>query len=851
MSSDEILPSTEGPSSAARAPLPQRLGPYELRGELGRGGMGVVYRAWEEAAQREVALKVISSTSPSDTALERFRREGQALARLADPRILKVFSAGVIEGSPYLACELLEGARPLDEAWAELCLAERAELLLEVAEGVAHAQGQGVIHRDLKPENVLVDREGRLRVTDFGLARVTDLERLTRTGALLGTPLYMSPEQLLGKEADARADVWGLGVLLYEALTEELPFEAESLMALSRAVLSPPPAPRSLRPDVPPALEALCLRALNPDREGRTPDAAAFARELREGLAGRTPEAGARRGLWIALAACTTLALPLALAAWLGGSLGGESPAAASPSATQPALGVLVLDSLSEQVWDRSVVVTGRREVGEGLPSGVPLGSERLVRVQLDAEGAFSQRVSLEPGRNELLIRARSPAGQPLEARLTVERRVPPPWFQELPRGERPRLPLPPGIEFARQPREYLLLRDESVLVWVPPGRFTQGEGEAFGPAGPAHSVTLSRGYFMGKHEVTWRQFIRHARAWQIKPPEPAHPVSPDDPVHNVSWGRALEYCAWAGGRLPSESEWERAARGTSPRSYPWGEAAPSAKRAHFTPVGGLPGDGHLTSKLQARSAFLGQDGASPAGCLNMAGNVWEWVDDWWGDYPSEDQVDPHGPTSEEAMRARRGRRPYKVIRGGSCRVGALMVRAAHRDGYPASTLERDLGFRLCLAPEERLELSWSVRWCDAKATVAAIGTAEVAQSWSRERAAATSAVQLPELRLYYGKEGPRGLPFAPPTAPGAESFGTLAEAEVELEAGTYELGGISDDALRVWVGEELLIDHWKPHLPTLRRQRFRLEVPKRIRLRVEHLQRERFACLEVYLARP
>jgi len=853
LSSDEILPSAEGPSRPARAPLRQRLGPYEIRAELGRGGMGVVYRAWDPGAQREVALKVLSSTSPSDTSLERFRREGQALGRLQDPRVLKVFSAGVIEGLPYLACELLEGARPLDEAWAELSLAERGDLLLEVAEGVAHAQSQGVIHRDLKPENVLVDGEGRLRVTDFGLARVTDLERLTRTGALLGTPLYMSPEQLMGKEADPRADVWGLGVLLYEALTERRPFEAETFIELSRTVLAPPAPPSSLRPDVPRSLEELCLRALSTAREERPADAAAFAGELRACLAGRTPpKASAKRGPWVALALLTTLALPLALAAWLAASLGqADSPSPTPVVTPKGTLKVLLVAPLPESVWSDHVIATGRMDEATGVPAEAPTSAPRLVRVQLDAEGAFSQRVPLEPGRNELLLRGRSPGGEPLEARLVIERRVPPPWYQELPRSERPRLPLPQGVMFGGQPNEYLLRRDESVLVWVPAGSFTQGEGEAFGPAGPAHSVTLSRGYFIGKHEVTWRQFRRHASEWRIKAPEPDHAVDPDDPVHNVSWGRALEYCAWAGGRLPSEAEWERAARGREPRSYPWGEAAPSAERAHFTPVGGLPGDGHVTSKLHARSAFAGQAGASPVGCLNMAGNVWEWVDDWWGPYPSGDLRDPHGPTLEEAMRVRRSRRPFKVIRGGSCRVGALMVRAAHRDGFPASARERDLGFRLCLVPEERLDLTWSVSWCDAQASVAAVGTAEVAQAWSSDRGTATEPVQLPELRLYYGKEGPRGLPFAPPRAPGPLSFGTLAEASVDLQPGVYEVGGISDDALRVWLDGQLLIDHWKPHLPTLRRQRFTLKVPKRVRIRVEHVQRERFACVEVYLARP
>jgi formylglycine-generating enzyme required for sulfatase activity len=810
--------------------------------------MGVVYRAWEEGAQREVALKVLSTTSPSDTALERFRREGQALARLQDPRVLKVFSAGVIEDLPYLACELLEGARPLDEAWAGLEIRARAELLLQAAEGVAHAQSQGVIHRDLKPENVLVDGEGSLRVTDFGLAQVTDLERLTRSGALLGTPLYMSPEQLTGKRVDARADVWGLGVLLYEALCDERPFEAESLLALTRAVLSEARPPSALREGVPPALEALCLRALSADQERRPADAAAFARELRDCLSGAAPAPAPRQGPWVALGLVTTLALPLALAVWLAGPAAAPEPTP-GPSATPPQrAGFLLLEPLPEVTWEDQVLVRGRLVRDAAAPlAPAPSGTPREIRVRLASDGTFARRVSLKPGRNRLTLRAEGVRGH-----LSVERRVPPTWFQNLPRSVRPPLPLPKGVEFGSGAEEYLLLRDQSVLVWVPPGHFTQGESEAFGPTGPAHTVTLSRGYFIGKHEVTWRQFRRHAHAWRIKAPEPAHPVSDDDAVHNVSWGRALEYCAWAGGRLPSEAEWERAARGTEPRPYPWGEAAPTAERAHFTPVSGLPGDGHRNSKLRARSAFLGEAGASPVGCLNMAGNVWEWVDDWWGPYKEGPLRDPPGPTVQEAMRARNSRRPLKVIRGGSCRVGALMIRAAHRDGFPGSTRQRDLGFRICLVPQERLELTWKVRWCDASATVAAVGTAAAAQRWSEDRARATAEVETAGLRLYYEDAGPSGhaLGKGVSGAPGGKAFGTLAECEVELRPGTYEIGGISDDALRVWIDGQLLIDHWKPHLPTLRRQQLRIKAPKRVRLRVEHLQRENYACLEVWLAR-
>lgn len=266
---------------------------FEVRGVLGRGGMGVVLAAQDRELGRQVALKLLHSPR-SERALERFRREGELTARLRHSGIVALHTAGQAGAVPYLAYELIPGARTLADVFPDLDRRRRLEVLREVAAAVAYAHAHGVVHRDLKPENVLVDPAGRAKVTDFGLAAAGDLERLTLTGGMLGTPGYMAPEQFrVGSEGvTPRADVWALGVLLYFALTDVLPFEAPSLVELERQVLlATPRRPREIDPSISAGLEAVCLKALRSLPEERYPDAGAMAAELEACLSGERPKA--------------------------------------------------------------------------------------------------------------------------------------------------------------------------------------------------------------------------------------------------------------------------------------------------------------------------------------------------------------------------------------------------------------------------------------------------------------------------------------------------------------------------------------------------------------------------------
>ncbi|MGE0706607.1 MAG: serine/threonine-protein kinase [Planctomycetota bacterium] len=302
---------------------------FELLEELGRGAMGTVWRARQLPFQREVALKLLIKVDARQTA--RLLREGELMARLDHPGVVAVHGAGWIEDRPYLACELVRGARSLEEVYLDAPLAERVEWLIQAGHALGAAHALGIVHRDVKLENLLLDPAGRVRVTDFGIATAVGLEQLTQTGAQVGTPYTMSPEQVRGDrdQLGPPSDVWALGVLLYLALTEDYPFDGVSQLELiSQILAAAPPPPRSLVPDAPPALEALCLRALAAEPAERPASGALFARAL---AAARAPRvARGSRGPLLVVGAVALAATGGVAALLLRGA--GTTPTPSSPS---------------------------------------------------------------------------------------------------------------------------------------------------------------------------------------------------------------------------------------------------------------------------------------------------------------------------------------------------------------------------------------------------------------------------------------------------------------------------------------------------------------------------------------
>lgn len=263
---------------------------YSLETKLGVGGMGTVYRARRLLIGDAVAVKVLHPEQMADSiSVERFRREAQTAARLKHPNIVAVYDFGISkDGLAYLAMELVEGESlgRLIERQGTLPEATAAEIIRQVCAAMDEAHRQDVVHRDVKPDNILVQtipNGVNVKVLDFGIAAVRDItaSRLTRTGSIVGTPYYMSPEQCMGEELDGRSDIYGLGIVLFEMLTGVLPFNSPTPTAVVvQQVNQAPPRLRTLNANISPVVEAVVLHALEKQREARPQTAGDLAREL-------------------------------------------------------------------------------------------------------------------------------------------------------------------------------------------------------------------------------------------------------------------------------------------------------------------------------------------------------------------------------------------------------------------------------------------------------------------------------------------------------------------------------------------------------------------------------------------
>ncbi|MGQ9857622.1 MAG: serine/threonine-protein kinase [Thermodesulfobacteriota bacterium] len=263
---------------------------YRILEKIGEGGMGVVYKAHDARLNREVAIKVLridpSRQLPAQKVREikaRFYKEAQAAARLNHPNIVAIHQVGQSAGRPYIVMEYLRGRNLLERMEEPLPIKEVLRIALQICDALDYAHSQGVVHRDVKPDNIVIMEDGRVKIADFGIARMEDAEvALTRAGVLMGSPAYCAPEQLRDfSKVDGRADIFSLGVILYQCLTGRLPFDGSATpQVITRILTQEPKPPRLINPEIPPSLESLVLRALAKDPEERIPS----AKEFRAGL---------------------------------------------------------------------------------------------------------------------------------------------------------------------------------------------------------------------------------------------------------------------------------------------------------------------------------------------------------------------------------------------------------------------------------------------------------------------------------------------------------------------------------------------------------------------------------------
>jgi formylglycine-generating enzyme required for sulfatase activity/predicted Ser/Thr protein kinase len=666
----------------------EKIGKYIIQGEIGKGGMGVVYRGLDPYIGRTLAIKtirldILGQDGGRQDALKRFLREAQAAGNLSHPNIVTIFDVGEHEGMIYIAMEYIAGCslETLLQQGRVFTLEEITRLFAQIASALDYAHGQGIVHRDIKPANILVGRDLKVSLVDFGIAR-TAASTMTQTGMLMGTPRYMSPEQIAGKRVDSRSDVFSLGAILYELLTRHNPFDGESITTVIYKIMHAELPPLSdFNKRLPPGMETVVRRALarDPDCRYRTCGelladlqachAARDEEPLREG--GRGPEQTRR----LEPAEKTVFAEP-----------GRKRTRLFLP------LAALLMVLAAAAVF---LLLSGRRDV---VPA--PSGEEALrpYAVAQEDAAATDQKLPVESTPIMDQEAGKPPTGAAMEKPLpatavapagsTVEK--PPPATAVAPAGAAMEPP-PPAIRTSpstpalnRQGYEEQVFFNDTVMVRIPEGYFTVGsrKGDGNDDEHPAHRVFISD-FWLGKTEVTFAQFDAFCS-------ETGRPLPADEgwgrgnrPVINVTWKDADGYCLWLARktgrrfRLPSEAEWEKAAR----ERYPWGANLPSADHAN------MKGDDDGFAFTAPAGSFPA--GSSPYGILDMAGNVWEWTADWYAPkyYRQSPQRDPLGPVSGTT----------RSVRGGSWSDGSDLIRSANRsDERPDRRLNK-LGFRLAM----------------------------------------------------------------------------------------------------------------------------------------------------------
>jgi len=624
------------------------IGKYEIIEEIGRGGFAVVYKARDPTLDRIVALKVLHAHVAENQAfLRRFEQEARTAARFDHPNIVTIYEVGEAAGQHYIAMTYLPGRgldKDLEETDGPLPLAQVVDIVSQVAQSLEYIHQRGAIHRDVKPANVIVSDAGRATLLDFGIVRAADGTKLTTAGEMMGTPQYMSPEQAEGEEIDHRSDIYALGVMAYQMCTGHAPFEDTSPVVVLRLHADKaPPDPREVNPDLPDAVAEVILKALAKQPEDRYPSAGAFARALMEALSARKQKRREK-------AAAISLP-PLSIPAWIRPMSG-------------IVVGILLLFLTLYVV--RPVLIRLMPFTPTDSPTNTPT-----------------------PTSTPTLVPSPSPS---------------PTWPPDVP---------PPNASLHDT---WTRPADGMVMVYVPGGMFQMGSTEGDDDEQPVHEVTLD-GFWIDQTEVTVAQFRKFVNAtghqtqaedqnwgyaytgssWgQIEGANWQHPQGSESvalevhPVVQVSWQDAMVYCEWVGGRLPTEAEWEYAARGEQDLIYPWGDEF-ECSRGNFDDEmeiddevvpGGEGCDGYI------RTAPVGSfpDGASWCDALDMAGNVWEWVADWYDeDYYKRSVIEnPAGPEA----------RTYRVLRGGSWNDYNWFVRAACRVGDLPTFTSINYGFR-------------------------------------------------------------------------------------------------------------------------------------------------------------
>jgi len=624
---------------------------YQIVEEIGRGGMAVVYRAYQPSLNRQVALKVLPPQFAFNAAfVERFQREARSAAKLNHPHIVVIYDIGQHDELHYIVMEYLDGRtlKQIIEQKGSLSTAQALNIVVQIADALDYAHQRGLVHRDVKPDNIFVSPNGHVTLTDFGIVKAAFDTRLTQTGTLVGTPEYMSPEQAEGAQIDHRTDIYSLGVVLYNMLSGQVPFQGATPQSVLYGHVHKPPPPLS---GVHRLVETVVFTALAKKPEQRFQQAGQMADALQRAASAKNslsvPSALNRKGLWLMAGVAAFLLFTAAILVVAVGNKSNKSSLSKTPTVPTPVPTTSVLPS---KALETATVF---------LPTIEP--------------------PALPP---QPVAAASPPALLPGEVRI---------W------------PL-----------------DGASLVYIPSGEFRMGTDDGAKDEGPAHTVYLDA-FWIDQFEVTTRQFQQFvdnsghrttaedegwSHTWtggsdvwtETAGAQWHHPSGPNStiaalqehPVVAVSWYDAVAYCQWAGRRLPTEAEWEKAARGSDERRWPWGDAW-ACGRANFDDETTLDTETVGCVDGYPRTAPIGSYtlGASPFGVYDLTGNVSEWVNDWYGAdyYAISPAHNPSGPAS--------GRE--RILRGGGWFSTTSFYVPRRRPSVPSERVE-SLGFRCAVS---------------------------------------------------------------------------------------------------------------------------------------------------------
>jgi formylglycine-generating enzyme required for sulfatase activity len=602
---------------------------YRIVRRIGGGGMAQVFLARHRGHGGAFAIKVLAEHLAEEPRIvARFEQEARTAASLSGhPNIAPIFDVGQGEGLHFIIMQFVSGEDMASylRRNGKLAPADAANVLAQTTEALVWAEARRVVHRDLKPANMLLDGNGRVVILDFGISKAADVaDGLTRPGESVGTQYYMSPEQIRGQACDARSDLYSLGVVFFELLTGKHPFDHETVTAIQMAHLTePPPSPLSLEPGLP----EVCGQLIEKLMQKRPEDRFQSPRELLDQLVvlGASSAPGALRPqmnteieeeLRQPLPGAAPTAAVVRPRQASGGAVAGNGPgpAAAIPDSTPVAVGTVAAE-------------TPIPETGFAPPATAPaaLPAQRKghalvwIAAALTAVAiALVAIVMVTPAKLPVVIQG--PHGQ---------------------------------------------------MNLVPAGSFVYGDNLPDAPR-PRQTATLPA-FYVDETEVSNRQYRQFVEATGHTPPATAdYSSQPDLPVSGISYDDATAYAAWAGERLPSEEEWEKAARGTDGRAYPWGNE---------------PWTSGVPISLQPVNSFA--DRKSPYGALNMAGNVFEWTSSRF----------PAGEREFTDMQQLLGNsnfsREWYVIKGGSFSPhGDVFFRCSYRRGLPSDQHSPVVGLR-------------------------------------------------------------------------------------------------------------------------------------------------------------